>query len=377
MAGRVIRGYWDCPQCGTKGIDGLADVCPGCGAGKDKHVRYYMKSVEEVSEEELNAAGISAEESDGLHREWICAYCGSLNNYADTVCARCGADREEKEQDYGGDTQSAKYERDKTGNLHQTQAAEQDKEKRPDHTYVSAEDIASQEKPVKKPSVLSRILLVAALLAAVILLWPHSYSEAISGFAWQRSVTVEEIQTFSESGWSLPSGARQTGAQRELYGYQDVLDHYETVYQTRTRKVFDHYETSYDYTDNGNGTFSEHAVQTPVYRTEQYQEPVQRPVYRSEPVYQTKYYYDIDRWVEVQTYTTGAEDHEAYWSKDYTLGDRQRDTQRDEYYYTIYSDGARERVPYEKWEQQNVGDGLHIKRCLLGIEYSRVEKGAE
>ena len=28
MADRVIRGYWDCPQCGTTGIDGLVDVCP-------------------------------------------------------------------------------------------------------------------------------------------------------------------------------------------------------------------------------------------------------------------------------------------------------------------------------------------------------------
>ena len=102
MAGRVIRGYWDCPQCGTKGIDGLKDECPNCGAGKDKSVRFYMKSVEEVSEEELTEAGISKDENDGKHRQWLCAYCGYLNKYGDETCVRCGASQEEKEQDYGG-----------------------------------------------------------------------------------------------------------------------------------------------------------------------------------------------------------------------------------------------------------------------------------
>ena len=52
MADKIIKGYWDCPQCGTKGIDGLLDACPNCGSGKDKNVRYYMKDTNAVSEEE-------------------------------------------------------------------------------------------------------------------------------------------------------------------------------------------------------------------------------------------------------------------------------------------------------------------------------------
>ena len=77
MSGKVIKGYWDCPHCGTKGIDGLVDICPGCGSGKDKNVRYYMKNTEAVSSEELEAAGISADENDGGHRDWICGDCGA------------------------------------------------------------------------------------------------------------------------------------------------------------------------------------------------------------------------------------------------------------------------------------------------------------
>ena len=100
MANHVIRGYWDCEQCGTKGIDGLADTCPNCGSGKGKHVRYYMKDTEEVSEEELTSAGISKDENDGKHKQWICAYCGFLNKYSATVCGRCAAPGRRKQLRY-------------------------------------------------------------------------------------------------------------------------------------------------------------------------------------------------------------------------------------------------------------------------------------
>ena len=373
MADRVIRGYWDCPQCGTTGIDGLVDVCPNCGAGKDKNVRYYMKAVEEVTEEELQAAGTSKAESDGSHREWICAYCGNLNNYADEVCVHCGANKEEKEQDYGGDTQKIQYRKDKYGNVTQENRPA---EPQPSQSQPSQDSPAAAQIPAvpRKSSPFSKILLLVAALAALFLLWPHTESEAITGFEWYRQVTVEELQTFSESGWSLPYGARQTDARREFYTYQQVLDHYETVYETRTRQVLDHYETSYTYTDNGNGTFSEHAIETPVYRTETYREPVQSPVYRTVPVYQTKYYYEVDRWVKIQDYETSGNDHEPYWSEGYTLTSNQRDTQRAEQYYTIYSGTDRQRVSYDKWTDQEIGDGVYVTKCRLGIEYSRKEK---
>ena len=378
MADKIIRGYWDCPQCGMKGIDGLLDTCPGCGSGKDKNVRYYMKEVEEVSDEELATAGISKDENDGKHTEWICAYCGFLNNYADETCVRCGAAKEEKQQDYGGDTQEVKYEKDKHGNLKETGK----KEEIPKETYQKKPTV-EEISPQKKSGSPLRFLLPVALLALLaFLLWPHTYSQAISGFKWERNVTVEELQTFSESGWDLPYGARQTDSKVEFYGYRQVLDHYETVYETRYRDVLDHYDTSYEYRDNGNGTFTQHEVRTPVYRSEPYQEAVRSPVYRNEPVYQTKYYYDIDRWVTLNDYPTSGNDHEPYWSDAYTLSSRQRDEDRTESYYTIYTDTTQpdqepetRKVSYEEWKDQKIGDGVYVKRCRLGIEYSRTSTG--
>lgn len=369
MAGRVIRGYWDCAQCGTKGIDGLIDVCPNCGSGKGKDVRYYMKSVEEVSEDELAAAGIGKDESDGQHREWVCAYCGFLNNYADQICTHCGAPKEEKEQDYGGDTSEIRYEKDKHGNLSRKEVKEPEPEERYETKPVPPE-------PVSRPkaSPFRWVILAAAAILLAVLFWPHTQAEAITGFSWNRNVTVEELQTFSESGWSMPEGARQTDARRELYGYSQVVDHYETVYETRTRRVLDHYDTSYTYTDNGNGTFTENKVETPVYRTETYEEPVQQAVYRNVPVYQVKYYYDIDRWVVIGDYPTSGEDHEPYWSEEYTLGKNQRDTRRTESYFTTYSETDVERVSYNKWVDQHIGDGIYVTRNKLGMVYSRKER---
>ena len=378
MAEKIIRAYWDCPQCGTKGIDGLKDVCPGCGSGKDKNVRYYMKDVEEVSSEELQEAGISEEESDGLHKEWVCAYCGFLNNYADQTCKRCGADREEKEQDYGGDTTTAQYVQGKDGKLQQVNKPAADAEK-PAPAYELRPEPQAQNtgaSSVKRSgSGLSKFAVVAAILLALFLFWPHTSSEAITGFFWERSVTVEELQTFHESGWSLPYGARQTDSKVEFAGYTQVLDHYETVYQTRYRQVFDHYDVSYSYTDNGNGTFTQHEERTPVYRTESYEEAVQQPVYRNEPVYQRKYYYDVDRWVTLQTYTTSGNDHEPYWSDAYQLTNRERDDIRTESYYTIYNDTDRHQENYDTWSKRQIGDGVYVTKNTLGIEYSRKEKG--
>ena len=376
MAGKVIRGYWDCPHCGTKGIDGLVDICPGCGSGKDKNVRYYMKSTEAVSDQELEAAGISADESDGEHREWICAYCGALNNYRDQICVHCGADKAEKEQDYGGDTSEIKYRKDKYGRVTMTGSQEKPKEQ----TYETMEEAEARDaqnaggRRGGSGSPIRWVLIAAIALLAVFFLWPHTNSEAITGFEWQRNVTVEELRTFSESGWTLPYGARQTGTRMEFYGYQQVLDHYETVYEQRTRQVLDHYDTSYTYTDNGNGTFSEHEVRTPVYVTETYTEPVQRPVYRNEPVYQRKYYYDVDRWVNLEDYPTSGNDHEPYWSNAYTLKENQRDSARSERYYTIYNGGERIQEDYETWSQRELGDGSYVTKNRLGITYGRREQ---
>lgn len=117
MSERIVRGYWDCPYCDSKDIDGLVDNCPNCGRHKPENVKYHLKGqhvqeneiykaaqVDEsdvLSTEELHSAGISEEECDGNHKEWVCSYCDSLNNWADKFCTSCGSPKEEANLKYG------------------------------------------------------------------------------------------------------------------------------------------------------------------------------------------------------------------------------------------------------------------------------------
>jgi hypothetical protein len=63
--------------------------------------------------------------------------------------------------------------------------------------------------------------------------------------------------------------------------------------------------------------------QRPVYRTETKTETYQEPVYRDEPIYATKYYYEIDIWQYAFSYNTSGNDKDPYW-KEFELEELQR-----------------------------------------------------
>lgn len=107
----------------------------------------------------------------------------------------------------------------------------------------------------------------------------------------------------------MPAGGRLLYTNSEIRTYKQVLDHYETKTRQVPHQVLDGYTTTYS--NNGNGTFTEH--RTPRYRTEYRTETYQDPVYRQEPVYDTKYYYNIDRWVKTRSVKTSGTTDEPYW----------------------------------------------------------------
>ena len=188
----------------------------------------------------------------------------------------------------------------------------------------------------------------------------------VTALNWVRSINIEENRMFSESGWELPDGAKQTDAKKELHHYDQVLDHYEDVQVRRSRQVVDHYETYYTYSDNGNGTYSEIPHERPVYTTEYYTETVKQPVYRSVPRYATKYYYDIWRWTPSRDVTASGDDHNAAWPE-YTLAENEREGQRTETYrFTVeHTEKKKEgpatyRLAESDWMNINVGDQIYI-----------------
>lgn len=368
MTDRIIKGYWDCTYCGTEHIDGLIDVCPNCAKRKPSNTKYYIgttdrSKMQEVSEKELFKAGIAKNECDGKHKEWACSYCGQLNNYADMECKACGATKADKSGEYGEDIlPKRRYESNK-----------QLKYENNEQTLLETNSYTGNVPIMKNKIFMPIAIILLSIILGVIGFFPYTEKRTVSGFLWERTISVEELKTFHESGWSLPHGARETNAQRELYGYKSVIDHYETKSRTVSKQVLDGYDTHYSYSDNGNGTFTEHSYETPRYRTEYETEYYQEPIYRQEPVYETKYYYDIDRWTIIEDYVSSGNNHIPYWNTNYELKSGQRDTARKEnYFYTYITDKGienKEKTSYEKWEKLYIGETFESTKCLIGITY--------
>lgn len=331
MADKIVKGYWDCPYCSSREIDGLVDFCPNCGVHKPKDVKYYLKGnvttnttysksqisdSDVLSEKELEKAGISKEECDGKHKEWVCNFCGSLNNWADNVCSSCGSQKDESDTMYGGEKKSGEEPKEP-----------QHTESNPDKEQPSVWDKIKRSF-VKNRKAAAIVTVIIAVLS--VMFFPYKKVVTVKSFAWERNISLEEYKTVQESDWNVPAGGRVYDEKTEIKSYVSVVDHYETVWETKTREVFDHNETSTTYSDNGNGTFTEHTTTTPVYRTETYQESHEEPVYRQDPVYATKYYYDIDKWVDTgNDYPSSGKDHKPYWNEDYKpMADNIRDTDR-------------------------------------------------
>ena len=413
MADRIVRGYWDCPYCDSTDIDGLVDNCPNCGRHKPENTKYhlkgaiphenkiYKKSVVEESDvlntEELHKAGISEEECDGNHKEWVCSYCNSLNNWADDICTSCGSPRNEATVEYG--MQKRENSNTDTNDFVALSGIDEEtandiedkiKERKPSLANRKSFDSVSEDKEIAdetsenpkdksnrlsifvsifsfvKDNAIPILLAMLFLLCAGVLFYPHKETVTVTGFEWARNISIEDLRTVQESDWSVPSGGRVYKEQTELKTYVSVIDHYETKTETKSRQVIDHYDTEYSYSDNGNGTFTEHTKQVPVYKTEYYEETHQEPVYRQDPVYATKYYYDIDKWFDSgRDYPSSGTDQNPYWNTDYTLAEKERDTDRTEKYTVFYDNGKSDDLKLDDWLKRNVGDQYKRTYCLL------------
>ncbi len=346
---KLVMGYWDCPFCGSKGIRGDVVNCPSCGRARGD-VQFYMKGYEEGETREENERGdveyLSEEQAKYVSKnpDWYCSFCNSLNSDNAQFCGNCGASRTDSESNY--------FQR-----LEERKARE------------AAEATANQA-PQKQSRKLLFILLAIVLVIVGVFVWRNGNKTAgdlnVTALNWVRNINIEENRMFSESGWELPDGAKQTDAKKELHHYDQVLDHYEDVQVRRSRQVVDHYETYYTYSDNGNGTYSEIPHERPVYTTEYYTETVKQPVYRSVPRYATKYYYDIWRWTPSRDVTASGDDHNAAWPE-YTLAENEREGQRTETYrFTVeHTEKKKEgpatyRLAESDWMNINVGDQIYI-----------------
>lgn len=408
-----VYSYWKCDSCGSI-IRGDSRECPNCGSPIPNNVKYMMPDNPTIiaamkdgtiltGDKKINVdekgirSEIVEEKDERDNPNWKCHFCGFQNFDESNTCAGCGADR--TTDTYFGDKIASMSKRSET---HTTQDVEDkiDTYEPPkfEHKKISTskteenttEKIIEAPTTTEKPNKLdvvsnfirsakdfiyensNAVLIVLGLMILIpFLIWlftPVQREARITSFSWERSIDVEEYRLCHEDDWSVPPGGVVTDERQEIHHYDHVLDHYETKTRQCSREVFDGYDT--EYRDLGNGQAE--VVQVPRYRTEYYTEEYEEPVYRDEPVYRTKYYYDIGRWKYDYALTTSGNDQNAYWHEtdlptdvyNPNYGDLRQGSRHESYIVHLVNANDEQYTityNYNDWMNLQVGDVLRYK----------------
>ena len=392
----ILEGAWNCAQCTTKNISGTLKECPLCGDphndNLDPSEGYFLPTDARVM---TNADELRRANSGPI---WNCGKCNTPNDGDIDTCGSCKQPRDS--DDFvspvtryvsGVDAQGSTLSNPAQLETDWVNATLQRSDKlqpladspviQPVRTLHSRdlprsgkpqyENNTSNNRPVfrlggtallsrvKTPRVMLGIglgmvlgvLLFGARTVYVNYFATETVDLTVSSLSWEREVEVEEFRTLTRQDWSVPGDGRVLSSSREIRSYRQVLDHYETktrqvpeTKQTGTRT--ESYACGSTTVNNGNGSFSQQTtycnrsvpVYTTTYRTESYQDPV----YRDEPIYDTKYTYEVDRWV-TDYFDRASGQSGPYWPKPELEGERQRvgDERRSSYVVILIDEEGR------------------------------------
>ena len=371
--GRLIENLWDCPYCSTKGIGGSRRECPNCGKPRGETTRFYMPS---------EITYVSEEKASKINRnpDWFCEFCGSLNSDSDSTCKSCGSTRTTENKDYFSMRKienTSSYHDFTDSDNEEKSDYEEDRssiyEKIPWEKNESFFDKVRKFFQNKWKFFLIGVLALTFVIGTIFLLSPKTKELTITSFEWERAISIERYQTVDESNWNLPSGGRLKYTREEIYEYENVLDHYETKSRTVTKQRLVGYEEYVvGYRDLGNGYSEEITNKRPVYETYTDTEYYEEPVYKKVPIYKTKYYYEIDKWLYDRSLRTSGKDKEPYWEETNSLTSKERESGRTEKYYIIGFDGnnneKKEKIslPLETWNKLNIDQTVKINVSIFG-----------
>ena len=334
----TIEGFWDCPYCDTKGIGGLKQSCPNCGRTRGEDTKFYVKETNNFIEHKSSGP------------DWFCNACGSYNSCSVTVCKSCGASRDESSKDYFSKR------REIVNSYVDSSEVSEDESSYMSSSYENNEDTTKPKNFLgsKWLKILGLSLaLIGIIITAILAIIPKNKTITVTDTAWERSVQIEEYKLVEDSDWSLPSDAVELiKKEKEIHHYDKVFDHYETVSEQKSREVLDGYDTYTTYEDNGDGTFDVVEHKTPRYKTEYYTETHQEPVYRNEPVYKTKYYYTIWKWVYARTIDAKG-NSKPYWP-DVKYSKNEREGKKTEKYFVsgvVKKKEKKYQCKYDIWKQ--------------------------
>ncbi|MEA5471529.1 zinc finger protein [Spirulina sp. 06S082] len=359
----IKEGLWDCPTCQTKGILGRYRECDNCGAPRPEGVRFYLPQ---------NAPNVTNTEQLAIAKagaDWICEYCGASNRVKEENCVECSAPKSEI-------TQAVKEY--STANIPRSPKAQTlPRQKRMPSSSIPTAVVRSSMSTKKGKGRgykwwLGIIAIAASVVVglAIFLFRPITVEATVSGLSWERKVTIEKLTTVTESDWSIPAGGRLLSQREEIRRYKQVLDHYET----KTRQVSEQVKTgteSYNCgtRDLGNGYFETKTCTRDVYETRTKTETYDDPIYRDEPIYETKYTYEIDRWLRDRVEVASGVTKQTYWP-DFVLNAKEREGGRSQDYKVYFTGEKGESYTLELdpdfWSTFDPGESQILKVNRLG-----------
>lgn len=254
MAGdRAYEMLWDCGYCGAQKLLGKSQkFCPQCGAPQDTQARYFPDEPDKVE--------VLGHRYEGADK--ICPACQAPNGALAEFCGRCGSPLSEAARAKRLQDQVRADEAKFAASLSLRQ---QEAERRRHPAAVAPPARTGNQRLYLWVAVALSVLgLVLALL-----FWTRQETVVVSGHYWRQAIQIERYGPVAESAWcdSMPFAAYGVARHSEIRSYQQIPDGQDC----QMRRV-----------DRGDGTFTEH------------QEC--RPKYRSEPVYDQRCDYRIDRW---------------------------------------------------------------------------------
>jgi hypothetical protein len=259
MNDRTYEMLWDCHYCGTRKLLGLTHRhCPECGAAQDPTLRYFPADADKVAVEDHVYHGADV----------LCPACKAPAGAAAKCCGNCGSPL------HGGG--QVRLRTDQVARAGGGFAGE---------TEADAKSEAAggaRPAPPKKSRTGLVVGIVLGLIAligvaiAVALLWTQEVGLQAFGHTWKREVRIEAFQTLSQSAWcdAMPADASAVTRSREVRSHRKIPDGQDC----RTRRK-----------DRGDGTYTEKRECT--------------TKYRSEPVYDMKCRFKVDRWAYLRSAT--------------------------------------------------------------------------
>jgi hypothetical protein len=246
----VFEMFWDCAFCDTKAL-----------LGKTNRFCPNCGAPQDAKKRYFPPPGkevVANTEYEGV--DVTCPACQTPNGAKAKCCKQCGsplneAGRVALVQRQGAPTQTSKQ--------------------------------AAPKKSSKLPFVLGGVAVLVIAFIVVALTWKKQVQVTVAGHSWERVIDIEEKRARSDSSWcdSTPSDAYSVSRRRE---------------QRSTQQIADGQECHTENHDRGDGTFERREVC--------------KTKYKSEPVYDDKCYFTVDRWgVQRSVKAAGDLQNEPTW----------------------------------------------------------------